>query len=90
MDLHPISSILYNPHIIGLCLTYHVNLKLSTRKTVHALKENNVIYISYTMLAKYAMTVTTVIKPFIDTFDYKPSIRYRNKNFNLKRIKTLI
>ena len=29
----------FNPHIMGLALTYHVNLKLSTRKTAHALKD---------------------------------------------------
>lgn len=46
MDLNPISKYAtgfsfkkFNPHIMGLCLTYHVNLKLSTRQTAHALKE---------------------------------------------------
>ena len=63
----------FNPHIMGLCLTYHVNLKLSTRQTAHALKEVHGIDISHTMLANYALTATAVIKPFVDTFDYKPS-----------------
>lgn len=46
MDLHqlPKSAVnfdfkKFNPHIMGLCLTYHVNLKLSTRQTSHALEE---------------------------------------------------
>ena len=63
----------FSPHIMGLCLTYHVNLKLSTRQTAHALKEVHGIDISHTMVANYALTAAAVIKPFVDTFDYKPS-----------------
>ncbi len=63
----------FNPHIMGLCLTYHVNLKLSTRQTAHALAEIHAIKISHTMVANYALTAATVIKPFVDTFDYRPS-----------------
>lgn len=63
----------FNTHIIGLCLTYHVNLKLSTRQTAHALKEVHGIDISHTMVANYARTAAAVIKPFVDTYDYKPS-----------------
>jgi transposase-like protein/ribosomal protein S27E len=63
----------FNPHILGLCLTYHVNLKLSTRQTAHALAEIHGIKISHTQIANYAMTAASVIKPFVDSFDYKPS-----------------
>lgn len=63
----------FNPHILGLVLTYHVNLQLSTRKTAHALKEIHGIDISHTTVANYAMSAAAVIKPFVDTFDYKPS-----------------
>ena len=63
----------FNPHIMGLVLTYHVNLKLSTRQTAHALKEVHGIDISHTMVSNYALTAAAVIKPFVDTFDYKPS-----------------
>lgn len=63
----------FNPHVMGLCLTYHVNLKLSTRKTARALAEIHGIKISHTMVADYALTAASVIKPFVDTFDYKPS-----------------
>ena len=63
----------FNPHILGLCLTYHVNLKLSTRQTAHALAEVHGIKISHTQVANYALTAASVIKPFVDTFDYKPS-----------------
>jgi len=60
-------------HIMGLCLTYHVNLGLSTRKTMHALKEIHNIDISHTMVANYAKTAAVLIKPFVDNFDYNPS-----------------
>ena len=63
----------FNPHILGLCLTYHVNLKLSTRQTAHALAEVHGIKISHTQVANYALTAASIIKPFVDTFDYKPS-----------------
>jgi transposase-like protein/transcription elongation factor Elf1 len=63
----------FNAHIMGLCLTYHVNLKLSTRQTAHALQEVHGIKISHTMVSNYAMTAAAVIKPLTDTFDYKPS-----------------
>ncbi|MDR3666391.1 MAG: DDE-type integrase/transposase/recombinase [Ignavibacteriaceae bacterium] len=80
MDLHDLPSNAinfnfkkFNAHIMGLCLTYHINLKLSTRQTAHALDEVHGIKISHSMVASYAMTAATVIKPFTDTFDYKPS-----------------
>lgn len=80
MDLHGLPSNIinfkykkFNAYIMGLCLTYHVNLKLSTRQTAHALEEIHGIKISHTMVANYAMTAAAVIKPFVDTFDYKPS-----------------
>lgn len=80
MDLHQLpKSVMnfsfkkFNAHIMGLCLTYHVNLKLSTRQTAHALAEVHGINISHTMVANYAMTAAAIIKPFTDTYDYKPS-----------------
>lgn len=80
MDLHELPSRAlnfsfkkFNGHIMGLCLTYHVNLKLSTRQTAHALQEVHGINISHTMVANYALTAAAVIKPFVDTFNYKPS-----------------
>ena len=80
MDLHAISKRAvnfsfrkFNPHIMGLCLTYHVNLNLSTRQTANALLDVHGIKISHTMVANYAQTAAAVIKPFVDTYDYKPS-----------------
>ncbi len=62
-----------NAHIMGLCLTYHVNLGLSLRKTALALHDIHGINISHTMVANYAKTAALVIKPFVDNFDYKKS-----------------
>ena len=63
----------FNPHVLGLVLTYHVNIQLSTRKTAHALEEIHGIKLSHTTVANYAMTVAAVIKPFVYSYDYKPS-----------------
>jgi transposase-like protein/ssDNA-binding Zn-finger/Zn-ribbon topoisomerase 1 len=60
-------------HIMGLCLTYHVNLALSLRKTAEAMREIHNINISHTMVANYAKTASAIIKPFVDSFDYNPS-----------------
>lgn len=62
-----------NAYIMGLCLSYHVNLGLSLRKTSQALKDIHNIHVSHTMVANYAKTTAVIIKPFIDNYDYKPS-----------------
>ena len=60
-------------HIMGLCLTYSVNLGLSLRKTALALKEIHGVDISHTMVANYLKTAAGVIKPFVDNYDYDRS-----------------
>ncbi len=62
-----------NAHIMGLCLTYHVNLGLSLRKTSQAMKDIHNINVSHTMIASYARTAAVLIKPFVDSYDYKVS-----------------
>ena len=62
-----------NPHIMSLCLTFHVNLGLSLRKTSQALEDLYNIKISHTMVANYCKTAAIVIKPFVDHFDYEKS-----------------
>jgi transposase-like protein/DNA-directed RNA polymerase subunit RPC12/RpoP len=62
-----------NAHIMSLCLTFHVNLGLSLRKTARALDDLYGIKISHTMVANYCTTAAVVIKPFVDYFDYKKS-----------------
>ena len=60
----------FNQHIMGLCLTMHVNLGLSLRKTSQALKDLYGISISHQMVANYARTAAIVIKPFVDNYPY--------------------
>ena len=60
-------------HIMGLCLTYHVNLGLSLRKTAQALHDIHNIQISHTMVANYAKTAAVLVKPFVDNFHYPKS-----------------
>ncbi len=60
----------HDSHVMGLCLTLHVNLGLSLRKTSHALKELYNISISHQQVANYCKTAAICIKPFVDTYDY--------------------
>jgi transposase-like protein len=62
-----------NAYIMSLCLTLHVNLGLSLRKTSQALRDLYNIQVSHTMVANYAKTAATVIKPFVDHYNYKIS-----------------
>jgi len=63
----------HNPHIMSLCLTFHVNLSLSLRKTSVALKDLYNIRISHECVASYCRTAATLVKPFVDHYDYSPS-----------------
>lgn len=63
----------FSPHVMGLALTYHVNLGLSSRKTAQALHDIHSIKISHVTVAKYAKTAAYTVKPFVDNFEYKPS-----------------
>lgn len=62
-----------NAHIMSLCLTFHVNLGLSLRKTAQALEDLYNIKISHTMVANYCKTAAVVIKPFVDHYEYDKS-----------------
>lgn len=55
-----------------LCLTMHVNLQLSLRKTAQALYDLYGIKISHQQIANYARTAAIVIKPFVD-YEYPKS-----------------
>ena len=58
---------------MSLCLTLHVNLGLSLRKTSQALKDLYNISVSHQQIANYCKTAAMVIKPFVDNYDYNPS-----------------
>ena len=58
---------------MSLCLTMHVNLQLSLRKTAQALYDLYGIRISHQQVANYARTAAIVIKPFVDHYEYPKS-----------------
>ena len=63
----------HNAHVMSLCLTFHINLGLSLRKTSQALKDLYNINVSHQQIANYCKTAAICIKPFVDNYDYKPS-----------------
>ncbi|MBU3126126.1 DDE-type integrase/transposase/recombinase [Clostridium tagluense] len=63
----------FSSHVMGLCLTYNVNLGLSTRRTALALWEIHGVKISHVMVSRYAITAAAMVKPFVDNYDYKPT-----------------
>ena len=60
----------FDSHVMSLCLTLHVNLSLSLRKTSQALRDLYGISISHQQVANYCRTAALCIKPFVDNFDY--------------------
>lgn len=77
MDLDSIpknaSSLKFNKfdsHTMSLCLTFHVNLGLSLRKTKQALNDLYCIDISHQSIANYCKSAAMCIKPFVDHYDY--------------------
>ena len=62
----------HNAHVMSLCLTLHINLGLSLRKTSQALKDLYNISISHQQIANYCKTAAICIKPFVDNYDYNP------------------
>ncbi|MFI3208303.1 MAG: DDE-type integrase/transposase/recombinase [Eubacteriales bacterium] len=63
----------FDSHIMALCLTLHVNLGLSLRKTKYALKDLYNIDISHQSIANYCKTAAMCVKPFVDNYDYGTS-----------------
>ena len=56
----------HNAHVMALCLTFHVNLGLSLRKTSQALKDLYNISVSHQQIANYCKTAAICVKPFVD------------------------
>ena len=63
----------FSPHIMGLALTYLINCCISTRATARVLREVHGVKISHTQIANYATTAAYCVKPFVDSYDYKPT-----------------
>jgi len=60
----------FDQNVLGLCLSYKVNLGLSLRKTAQALKDIHGISISHQQVANYIKTAAMCVKPFVDNYDY--------------------
>ena len=63
----------FDAHVMSLCLTLHINLSLSLRKTAWALQDLYGISISHQQVANYCRTAALCVKPFVDHFDYRKS-----------------
>jgi transposase-like protein len=63
----------FSPHILGLCLTYVVNLGLSTRMTARALLDIHGVRISHAMVARYVHTASAIVATYVNDYDYKPT-----------------
>ena len=61
----------HNAHAMSVCLTLHINLGLSLRKTSQALKDLYNISVSHQQIASYCRAAAVCIKPFIDNYGYK-------------------
>lgn len=68
-----LSRIHASSHTMGLILTYNVNFGLSTRMTAALMKEVHGLKISHATVYNYANAAAILVKPFVDTFDYKPT-----------------
>lgn len=60
----------FDQNILGLCLSYKINLGLSLRKTAQALNDIHGIKISHQQIANYLKTAAICIKPFVDNYNY--------------------
>ena len=60
----------FDSNTMSLCLTLHVNLGLSLRKTKQALKDLYNIDISHQSIANYCKSAAMCIKPFVVNYDY--------------------
>ena len=62
----------HNAHVMSLCLTLHINLGLSLRKTRQALKDLYNINISHQQIANYCKTAAICIKLIADGYSAYP------------------
>jgi transposase-like protein len=68
-----LSKLYCNTHTLGLILTFHVNYGMSARKTACIMKDIYGVNISHQTILNYCEAVATVVKPFIDNFNYSLS-----------------
>lgn len=61
----------YDQNVLGLCLSYKINLGLSLRKTAQALNDIHGIKISHQQVANYLKTAAICVRPFVDNYNYE-------------------
>lgn len=57
-------------HVIGLCLTYHVNYGLSYRQTAAILYDVHQLKISHQTVRNYCNAVASIVHPVLEFYDY--------------------
>jgi len=60
-------------YALGLVLTYYINYGLSSRKTAALLYDVHGIKISHQTILNYVNSVSVIVKPFIDNYEYELS-----------------
>lgn len=68
-----LSRIKASSHLLGLVLTYNVNLGLSLRQTAAILREVHGVACSHATVKNYVTAVAYLIDPFVRCYDYQPS-----------------
>ncbi len=68
-----LNKIHFDQKVLGLALTYYINYGLSARKTALILREVHGVDISHQTVINYASKVSTLMKPLVDNYPYKPS-----------------
>jgi putative transposase len=63
-------NIMISSYTLGLVLTYYVNYGLSSRKTAALIHDVHGIKISHQAVINYVNAVSTVVKPFVDGYNY--------------------
>lgn len=66
-------NIMTSSYALGLVLTYYVNYGLSSRKTAALLYDVHGIKISHQTILNYVNSVSVIVKPFIDNYEYELS-----------------
>lgn len=74
----------FDSHTMSLCLTLHVNLGLSLRKTRQTLKDLYNIKISHQSIANYCKSAAMCIKPFVNHYDYGTGKVFTAKETHIK------
>lgn len=67
VDLSKIHS---SPHILGLVLSYYVNYGMSSRMVASIMRDIHGVNISHQTVINYANSAATILKPFVDNYDY--------------------